>query len=166
MSQTVYFLEKKDEDEDLILDLERCLQLSPCDMSIFFRELTHIDWTKSDLLQQVNKAFYVPSSLVGNTLLDWEDWFRDYEARWKEEAESSAVRQEGMRKVNPKYVLRNYMAQLAIEAAEAGDFELIDELHELLKKPYDEQPKHEKWYAQRPDWAKNKVGSSMLSCSS
>jgi uncharacterized protein YdiU (UPF0061 family) len=157
---------KKDEDEDLILDLERCLQLSPCDMSIFFRELTHIDWTKSDLLQQVNKAFYVPSSLVGDTLLDWEDWFRDYEARWKEEAESSAVRQEGMRKVNPKYVLRNYMAQLAIEAAEAGNFELIDELHELLKQPYDEQPEHEKWYAQRPDWAKNKVGSSMLSCSS
>ena len=58
------------------------------------------------------------------------------------------------------------MAQLAIDAANEGDYSLIEELFELLKKPYDEQKKSEKWFAKRPDWAKNKVGSSMLSCSS
>ncbi|MFY7757415.1 MAG: hypothetical protein ACOVP9_03365, partial [Flavobacterium stagni] len=71
-----------------------------------------------------------------------------------------------MNRVNPKYVLRNYMAQLAIDAANQDDFSLIHELHELLKKPYDEQPEHEKWFAKRPDWARTKVGCSMLSCSS
>jgi len=71
-----------------------------------------------------------------------------------------------MNKVNPKYVLRNYMAQLAIDAANKDDFSIIKELHELLKNPYNEQPQFKKWYAKRPDWAKKRVGSSMLSCSS
>ena len=71
-----------------------------------------------------------------------------------------------MNQTNPKYVLRNYMAQLAIEAADKGDYSIIDELDQMLKKPYDEQPEMEKWFAKRPDWAKDKVGCSMLSCSS
>ena len=58
------------------------------------------------------------------------------------------------------------MAQLAIEKAEIGDYSLIDELYLLLQNPYDEQPNMEKWYAKRPEWAKQKVGCSMLSCSS
>ena len=79
---------------------------------------------------------------------------------------SDADRKLKMNKLNPKYVLRNYMAQLAIEAAEKEDYSFINELHELLKHPYDEQPENEKWFAKRPDWARNKVGCSMLSCSS
>ena len=71
-----------------------------------------------------------------------------------------------MNAVNPKYVLRNYMAQLAIDDADKGDFELIDKLFQLLKQPYDEQPENEKWFVKRPDWARHKVGCSMLSCSS
>lgn len=71
-----------------------------------------------------------------------------------------------MNAVNPKYVLRNYMAQLSIDAADKGDYSLINELFELLKKPYDEQTDSQKWFAKRPDWARDKVGCSMLSCSS
>ena len=72
-----------------------------------------------------------------------------------------------MRETNPKYVLRNWMAQLAIDAAEKGDFNVADELYDLLKLPYDEQPEYEeKWFQKRPEWAKNRVGCSMLSCSS
>jgi len=71
-----------------------------------------------------------------------------------------------MNQVNPKYVLRNYMAQLAIDDADKGDYTLIDELYTMLQKPYDEQPEHHKWYAKRPEWARHKVGCSMLSCSS
>jgi len=68
--------------------------------------------------------------------------------------------------VNPIYVLRNYMSQLAIDKADEGDYSLIDVLYQLLKSPYSEQPANEKWFAKRPEWARNKVGCSMLSCSS
>ena len=71
-----------------------------------------------------------------------------------------------MNNVNPKYVLRNYMAQLAIESADKGNYSLIEELYQLLKKPYNEQPDNEKWFVKRPEWARDKVGCSMLSCSS
>ena len=79
---------------------------------------------------------------------------------------SAKAKKENMNSVNPKYVLRNYMAQLAIDDANKGDYKLIDDLFNLLKQPYAEQPKHEKWFAKRPEWARHKVGCSMLSCSS
>jgi uncharacterized protein YdiU (UPF0061 family) len=75
-------------------------------------------------------------------------------------------RLEQMRRTNPKFILRNYMAQLAIEQAEAGDLSLVHELQRLLRAPYDDQPGQERWAAKRPDWAANKPGCSMLSCSS
>ena len=58
------------------------------------------------------------------------------------------------------------MAQLAIEEAEKGNYALIESYMNMLKQPYTEQPKYDKWYAKRPEWARHKVGCSMLSCSS
>ena len=58
------------------------------------------------------------------------------------------------------------MATIAIEASEKWDNSIIEEFMELLKHPYDEQLNSEKWFTRRPDWAKDKVGASMLSCSS
>ena len=79
------------------------------------------------------------------------------------EGRDSEERAEDMNKMNPKYVLRNYIAQLAIDDADEGDYGLVEELFQLLQKPYDEQPEMEKWFAKRPEWAKNRVGCSMLS---
>lgn len=153
-------------DEALIDRLERTLQTTPTDMTIFFRLLGNMTKEEQDPLAVIKPAFYALELLQGKVLEDWQKWFELYTDRLQEETLSDQERQQFMHQHNPKYVLRNYMAQLAIEAADKGDYSIIEELYTLLKRPYDEQPEAEKWFAKRPNWALNKVGCSMLSCSS
>ena len=120
----------------------------------------------SDGLKVVEDSFYKLEEVKGDIKTQWDAWFKKYGERLQKEKKSDAERVQSMNKVNPKYVLRNYMAQLAIDAADGGDYTLLDDLFHLLKNPYSEQPEQEKWFAKRPDWARNKVGCSMLSCSS
>ncbi|MDP5092634.1 MAG: protein adenylyltransferase SelO family protein, partial [Polaribacter sp.] len=114
----------------------------------------------------IQDAFYDIENINESIKSKWQNWFEKYANRLQKESLSAIERKQKMNDVNPKYVLRNYMAQLAIDTANLEDYALIDELFQLLKKPYDEQPKHQKWFAKRPDWARDKVGCSMLSCSS
>jgi uncharacterized protein YdiU (UPF0061 family) len=152
-------------DLKLIQQLEDNLQLSETDMTIFFRNISNLNDDLSTL-KIVEDAFYNLNEISGEIKSSWNLWFLQYADRLQKESLSHQQRKEKMNLVNPKYVLRNYMAQLAIDAAGKSDYSLIDELFQLLKKPYTEQPKKEKWFAKRPDWAKDKVGCSMLSCSS
>ena len=158
-------------DYELLANLEQTLQLTETDMTIFFRLLGRIPKSppaedEDDALVIVTDAFYKPAELTGDVMAKWRDWFRNYRIRLNKTDQSDVDRAAAMNAANPKYVLRNYMAQLAIDKATTGDVGLIEELYQLLKQPYDEQPDNEKWFAKRPDWARNKVGCSMLSCSS
>jgi uncharacterized protein YdiU (UPF0061 family) len=98
--------------------------------------------------------------------IKWQNWIDRYLIYINADTNSDLERKTKMNNLNPKYVLRNYMAQLAIDAAEKEDYSLIEELYTMLKKPYDDQPEYEKWFAKRPEWARTKIGCSMLSCSS
>jgi uncharacterized protein YdiU (UPF0061 family) len=71
-----------------------------------------------------------------------------------------------MNRVNPKYVLRNYLAQQAIDALERGDAFVMARLVTVLQRPYDEQPEHDDLADRRPEWARHRPGCSALSCSS
>jgi uncharacterized protein YdiU (UPF0061 family) len=154
-------------DISLVKDLEEVLQLTETDMTIFFRTLSDFKPSNSsDGLSIVQQAFYNPTDLSDKIRHQWDGWFERYAERLLAESILHSERKSVMDAVNPKYVLRNYMAQLAIDKADHGDYTLIDELFQLLKHPYDEQPEHQKWFAKRPEWARHKVGCSMLSCSS
>jgi uncharacterized protein YdiU (UPF0061 family) len=160
---------KNDDENDLQLveELESILHLSETDMTIFFRNLANLKKIETDKwFSVVEKAFYKPNEVTGSIKDSWDNWFRKYGERLLIDPLTDEERKTEMNTVNPKYVLRNYMAQLAIDDADKGEYGLIDELFNLLKKPYDEQPEHEKWFAKRPEWARHKVGCSMLSCSS
>ena len=158
----------KESDSKLILSLTKNLQAIETDMTIFFRNLAKVKKEKNEAeaIEEINDAFYSPSDFQGEVKENWHEWFKDYLDRLGTETNSDEARKIIMNAVNPKYVLRNYMAQLAIDEANQGDYQLIDELYQLLKKPYNEQKENEKWFAKRPDWARYKVGCSMLSCSS
>lgn len=151
----------------LIQALEDALQLTETDMTLFFRQLSQFKPDHpSEGLGLVKDAFYVATELSDKIKTQWNAWFDRYAERLLTESISNSERAVKMNAFNPKYVLRNYMAQLAIDAADKGDYALIDELFQLMKKPYDEQPQYEQWFAKRPEWARDKVGCSMLSCSS
>jgi uncharacterized protein YdiU (UPF0061 family) len=152
-------------DIELIHTLEDNLQLTETDMTIFFRVLSNFK-EANVALEFIENAFYDVNHISEKIKISWNNWFLKYQKRLEKENLTHLERKEKMDAVNPKYVLRNYMAQLAIDDANKGDYKLIDELYQLLKKPYKEQPENEKWFAKRPEWARNKIGCSMLSCSS
>jgi uncharacterized protein YdiU (UPF0061 family) len=143
-------------DEELIVELNALLQEVETDMTIFFRLLSSIEQPD---IESLSDAFYDPVNIPTEL---WNNWL----GKWWSRVNGSPNRAD-MMCANPKYVLRNWMAQLAIDSAESGDFSVCEELYNLLKNPYDEQPEfEEKWFQKRPEWARHRVGCSMLSCSS
>ncbi|WPR71341.1 YdiU family protein [Flavobacterium sp. NG2] len=167
MNSKIGLFTQDDNDQALIQKMEETLHLIETDMTIFFRNLSRFQKTNPDNgFQIISEAFYNLPEEHSELKLAWNNWFKKYATRLELESLGESERAKKMNTINPKYVLRNYMAQLAIEAADKGDYSLIDELFTLLKNPYSEQENHQKWFAKRPEWARNKVGCSMLSCSS
>jgi uncharacterized protein YdiU (UPF0061 family) len=161
-------------DKSLVDELFQVLALVETDMTLFFRGLAnvpvHVDPDEASdeaLLAPLADASYTPDHLTGDARARTLAWLRRYGACVRQQGqEPPAVRKQRMNAVNPKYILRNCLAQLAIDAAEKGDASLVLELVDLLRHPYDEQPERARWAARRPDWARHRAGCSMLSCSS
>lgn len=158
-------------DDGLANDLLGLLAAEETDMTIFFRNLAELDVSRDDhftspLDSPLHTAYYQPEKLGGQYLENMAQWLGKYRARLRQDGRSFDKKKAGMNSVNPKYVLRNYLAQLAIDKAEQGDNSLVNELLDVMRQPYDDQPEHEHYAAKRPDWARNRPGCSMLSCSS
>ncbi len=153
-----------DGDVELIRDLHGLLQAHEVDMTLWFRALAE---AAHGLPPPVlfEHAFYDEAKRLAGEAA-FSDWLQRREARLRDDPLSADARSELMRKANPKFVPRNWLAQQAIERAYAGDMAGIGELLEVLRRPYEDQPGNQAFAARRPDWAKVKAGCSMLSCSS
>ena len=124
-------------DAELAAELHEILPLVETDITIFYRQLAEVEVgagvsaTDAELMTPLLNAYYVPEQLTEDYKTRLAAWLRRYSEQAK------VGRKAAMNAVNPKYVLRNYMAQLAIDKAEVGDFALVNELLELLRHPYD-----------------------------
>jgi len=161
------------EDKKLIQELFEKLQLTEVDMTIFFRCLAKVNNCESyadyDLVEIVKPAYYRCVDIENTkheSRLAIITWLRKYLQRISGQKLEVVERVNKMNKTNPKFVLRNYLVQIAIDKANTGDFSEVEKLLEIMKNPYDEQIEHETYAGKRPEWARKKAGCSMLSCSS
>ena len=141
-------------DRELLDSLFAVLQANHADFTIFFRRLSGLhaaDATGDGPLRDL----FVDRPAFGQ-------WAELYRARLRAENSDDAARKLAMDQVNPKYVLRNYMAQVAIEKAQNKDFSEVERLLALLERPFDEQPENEHYAGFPPDWS-NQLS---VSCSS
>ena len=154
----------RDDHEPLINEAFDLMYHAEMDMTTFFRQLARVDIAQPDI-EILQPACY--SSALWETFKPrFEQWLKQYTAAILADGRDLVERINGMNQVNPRYVLRNYLAQQAIDLADQGDTGMIEELLEVLRRPYDEQPGKERFAELRPEWAKHKAGCSMLSCSS
>ena len=152
------------EDGALIDELHALLALADVDMTLFYRRLARVELA-APTLEPLREAFY-SDEMAARHAPALQEWLAGYAARASADELPQDVRRARMDAVNPCYVLRNYLAQEAIDAAEAGDASLVKELLDVMRRPYEAQPGRGRFALKRPDWARERAGCSMLSCSS
>jgi uncharacterized protein YdiU (UPF0061 family) len=147
-------------DDELLADLFALLHEVETDFTIFFRNLAALPLDTADGMV-LREAFYAEPPAEHVAAL--ASWLKRYAERSRA---APRERVERMNRANPKYVFRNYLAQLAIDALERGDASVLERLMQVLERPFDEQPAHQDLAARRPEWARHRAGCSALSCSS
>ncbi len=165
--------EGPDTDRKLIESMYELLGSAEIDFVIWHRHLARVEL---DTLGEDASSAQVPEPLreacYDENAIDaaWRErlgaWLLAYRARVRSDPLPDAERRARMDALNPKFVLRNYQAQMAIDAVEQGDTSRLERLMAVLRRPYAEQPEAEEFAARRPEWARHRAGCSMLSCSS
>jgi uncharacterized protein YdiU (UPF0061 family) len=143
-----------DADRALFDAMFALMQANSIDFTLFFRRLSGIKRADASGDEPLRDLFIDRPA--------FDAWAVQYRARLQAESQDDAARKLEMDQVNPKYVLRNYLAQVAIEKAQNKDFSEVERLLAVLQRPYDEQPEHERYAALPPDWASHLE----VSCSS
>lgn len=162
------FPENSDAAQEMMAEAYALLQECALDYTLFFRAIADLPDTlmKHDSIVGMLGDITYDAARVDTHRDALESWVRRWHASVDTAVDSHAARRARMHAVNPRFVLRNYVAQQAIELAEAGDESMIRTLLDVLRRPYDDQPEHAALLQRRPEWARNKAGASMLSCSS
>lgn len=154
MAAKLGLAEVRDGDRELIDDLLRLMAGDRCDFTITFRRLAAFE-----------SAAGAGNTAVRDLFIDraaFDAWAGRYAERLRAQAGTDAERAQRMNRVNPKYVLRNHLADVAIRQAQAGDFDEVRRLLAILEHPFDEQPEHAAYADFPPDWAR----TIEVSCSS
>ncbi|MGH8788456.1 MAG: protein adenylyltransferase SelO [Cupriavidus necator] len=141
-------------DEPLLTSLFQLLHGQRVDYTLFWRKLCGISSTDASRDAPVRDLFLDRAA--------FDTWVADYRVRLRAEQSHDAARELEMLAVNPKYVLRNHLAETAIRHAREKDFREVDRLLAVLSRPFDEQPEAEHYAALPPDWA----SGLEVSCSS
>jgi uncharacterized protein YdiU (UPF0061 family) len=163
----------RDDDDGLIAELLEIFALTEIDYTLFFRHLANVPSAPSAdakaayavRVEPLRAAFYTAADVDGCAAIALTAWLDAYCAR-AHASNADAERAAAMNRVNPLYVPRNYLAQQAIDALERNDASVLQQLLAVGRTPYTEQPNAAAFAAKRPEWARQKAGCSMLSCSS
>ncbi len=168
--------EPRDQDVERINEFFRVLSITETDYLLFCRHLADVKVLEADtlsdeeLIAPLLDAYYQADDLRGEKLSQICTWIRQWATRVRSNQTENNLSANSYITVikarNPRFVLRNWIAQEVIDAAEAGDASKIGVVLDVLRRPYDDQPGNEHYALRRPEWARNRVGSSMLSCSS
>jgi uncharacterized protein YdiU (UPF0061 family) len=147
------FTSAEDDDQKLLEDLLKLMQNSGVDYTLFFRRLG--EDSPQQAVAQLRDDFV--------DIKGFDAWGERYIARVaRDGVPDQEQRRARMHAVNPLYILRNYLAQKAIDAAEQGDYSEVRRLHAVLSKPFEEQPGMESYAERPPEWGKHLE----ISCSS
>ncbi len=132
--------------------------------TLFAKHRTDINRFFSDLTDQ-QYPLNLSQSLDQHTQKEpvaWQQWLNDYQQRITLEASSPPMRKQQMRAVNPRFILRNYMAEEAIREATQGDYRLVNQLLSVLRNPHEQHTELNHYQDAPPDWA----AAICLTCSS
>jgi uncharacterized protein YdiU (UPF0061 family) len=141
-------------DEDLARDWLKLMAAQRADYTLAFRALSEVR-RDQDLLPSALSDLFVDREAL-------KAWGDRYRARLSHEHDTDEARARRMNRTNPKFVLRNHLAEIAIQAAREGDFSEVGRLLNVLRRPFDDQPEAASYASLPPSWAQELE----ISCSS